>query len=312
MFSSARQRARTSGPGSAATPSAVSTSELPELPVAARLPCLTTGTPQAAATIAAAVEMFTVPAPSPPVPHVSSSRSGAIRSSHRDHPPADRPNGPFQLVGRLARIRMAVRNAAATASETSPSSNEPTARSTSSADSVPPVESARRHAVAGSITATGSCAARSCLDRAVEVDVIAGRDRPAGSGSPRPVRPTGWPGCRWTRSRRGAGPLGQGALGVHVQDQGATPALGQLHPLRRARGVSVASSRPMAKLDAEPGRFGRRTRPDRVLLDLGGAPANWVNVCSRFATVTRNVCSRGGRARRPPRPTARSAPSRPC
>ena len=51
------------------------TSELPELPDAARLPCLTTAIPQAATTIAAAVEMFTVQAPSPPVPHVSSRSS---------------------------------------------------------------------------------------------------------------------------------------------------------------------------------------------------------------------------------------------
>ena len=38
---------------------------------AARLPCLTTGTPAAATTIAAIVDRFTVLAPSPPVPTTS-------------------------------------------------------------------------------------------------------------------------------------------------------------------------------------------------------------------------------------------------
>ena len=38
---------------------------------AARLPCLTTGTPAAATTMAAMVERFTVLEPSPPVPTTS-------------------------------------------------------------------------------------------------------------------------------------------------------------------------------------------------------------------------------------------------
>ena len=53
------------------TPSASSTSAEPEEEDAARLPCLTTRTPAAAATIAAIVEMLTVWARSPPVPTMS-------------------------------------------------------------------------------------------------------------------------------------------------------------------------------------------------------------------------------------------------
>ena len=86
---------------SVATPSAARTSELPEEPDAARLPCLTTGTPQAATTIAAAVEIFTVPAPSPPVPHVSRSGSPSPSALPADHAFTDRGDGPFELVGGL-------------------------------------------------------------------------------------------------------------------------------------------------------------------------------------------------------------------
>ena len=53
------------------SPSASSTSALPQLPLADRFPCLATGTPQAATTREATVEMLNVPAPSPPVPQVS-------------------------------------------------------------------------------------------------------------------------------------------------------------------------------------------------------------------------------------------------
>ena len=54
------------------TPSASSTSALPQSDEAARLPCLATRAPQAVATIAASVEMLKVPSASPPVPQVSS------------------------------------------------------------------------------------------------------------------------------------------------------------------------------------------------------------------------------------------------
>ena len=43
---------------------------------AARLPCLATGTPAPATTIAATVEMLNVPLRSPPVPHVSTTGAG--------------------------------------------------------------------------------------------------------------------------------------------------------------------------------------------------------------------------------------------
>ncbi|MGC0371092.1 hypothetical protein RKD05_003344 [Microbacterium sp. SLBN-111] len=49
------------GSSVSAIPSDDSTSEDPDAELAARLPCLTTGTPDAAATTAAIVETFTVP-----------------------------------------------------------------------------------------------------------------------------------------------------------------------------------------------------------------------------------------------------------
>ena len=57
---SARLRATCSGPRSMRTPSASSVSAPPDSDDAARLPCLTTGTPAAATTIAAMVDRLTV------------------------------------------------------------------------------------------------------------------------------------------------------------------------------------------------------------------------------------------------------------
>ena len=57
------------------TPKASRKSEAPDLDETARLPCLTTRAPAAAAMIAAVVEMLIVCAPSPPVPTVSTARS---------------------------------------------------------------------------------------------------------------------------------------------------------------------------------------------------------------------------------------------
>lgn len=54
------------------TPRASSTSAAPHLLEAARLPCLATGTPAAATTRAAVVEMLKELEPSPPVPTISS------------------------------------------------------------------------------------------------------------------------------------------------------------------------------------------------------------------------------------------------
>ena len=72
----------------------------PEREEAARLPCLATAQPQAAATSAAVVEMLNVPDPSPPVPAVStrSARSGA----DLDHVRAHRARGADELVDGLA------------------------------------------------------------------------------------------------------------------------------------------------------------------------------------------------------------------
>ena len=66
-----RTSAWRSGGTSSGTPSASSTSALPDRLETLRLPCLATGTPHAATTIAAAVETLSVPSPSPPVPQVS-------------------------------------------------------------------------------------------------------------------------------------------------------------------------------------------------------------------------------------------------
>ena len=68
------QAATASGGRSIATPSSSSTSAAPHADDAARLPCLTTGTPAAAATTADIEEMLTVWAWSPPVPTTSTAR----------------------------------------------------------------------------------------------------------------------------------------------------------------------------------------------------------------------------------------------
>ncbi len=64
-------------------PRASRTSAEPQAEVMARLPCLATRTPAAAATRAAAVEMLKLPLASPPVPQVStnSERSKSLRGS---------------------------------------------------------------------------------------------------------------------------------------------------------------------------------------------------------------------------------------
>ena len=69
--SSSIESAIRSGDSSSAKPSASSTSAEPDADETARLPCLATPAPAAAATRAAAVEMLIVAWPSPPVPAVS-------------------------------------------------------------------------------------------------------------------------------------------------------------------------------------------------------------------------------------------------
>ena len=60
------------------TPSAARMSAEPDFDEKLRLPCLATGTPQPATTMAAAVEMLKLPEPSPPVPTVSMAPGGAV------------------------------------------------------------------------------------------------------------------------------------------------------------------------------------------------------------------------------------------
>jgi hypothetical protein len=67
----ARHRSTTAGSAATLTPSASNRSALPHLLDADRLPCLATGTPQAATTRAATVETLNVCDRSPPVPQVS-------------------------------------------------------------------------------------------------------------------------------------------------------------------------------------------------------------------------------------------------
>src|SRR2546422_4865535 len=73
MPASWMQRATPAGARSTFTPSCSRTSAEPHRDEAARLPCLATRAPHAAATIAASVEMLNVARPSPPVPQVSRS-----------------------------------------------------------------------------------------------------------------------------------------------------------------------------------------------------------------------------------------------
>ena len=75
MPHSSMHAATAAGGSSTSTPSAASTSALPHFEETARLPCLATRAPPAAATKAAVVEMLNVCEESPPVPQVSIRRS---------------------------------------------------------------------------------------------------------------------------------------------------------------------------------------------------------------------------------------------
>src|ERR1700677_619088 len=87
----ARQRASPAGSSSSLTPQRSSTSAAPTRPLTARLPCLATGTPAAAATGAAAV-----PAGAGGIEHV------AAVELERTRPPAHRARAAGQLGSRLA------------------------------------------------------------------------------------------------------------------------------------------------------------------------------------------------------------------
>ena len=71
MLSVLRARCAIASGASTFTPQASNTSAEPHREETDRLPCFTTGRPQAAATTAAAVEILSVPWPSPPVPQQS-------------------------------------------------------------------------------------------------------------------------------------------------------------------------------------------------------------------------------------------------
>ena len=75
MPASRTQAATPSGVCSIATPRSSSTSAAPVFDEADRFPCLHTGAPAAAVTIAAIVETFTESEPSPPVPTMSTDRA---------------------------------------------------------------------------------------------------------------------------------------------------------------------------------------------------------------------------------------------
>ena len=104
---SARQRSATAGGAAMFTPSASSTSALPHWLDTERLPCFATGTPHAAITTAAAVEILKVPERSPPVPHVSNTSAAARLELHSL--PAHRPASPTISSGRSPFMASATR-----------------------------------------------------------------------------------------------------------------------------------------------------------------------------------------------------------
>ena len=101
----------------------------------ARLPCLATGTPAAATTRDAAVEMLNVPLPSPPVPTRSIVPAGASTRTTRSRIAPAKPASSSVVS---PRIRSATRSAASWAGVASPSMTEPIAARASSMVSVRP------------------------------------------------------------------------------------------------------------------------------------------------------------------------------
>jgi hypothetical protein len=84
MPASVRHFSTSSGPIITFSPISVSASAAPDLDERFRLPCLATVTPAPATTKAVAVEMFSVPLPSPPVPTMSIAPGGAFTALHFD------------------------------------------------------------------------------------------------------------------------------------------------------------------------------------------------------------------------------------
>ncbi len=98
------------------------------MPLAERLPCLATGTPQAATTNEATVEMLNVPAPSPPVPQVSTAPCEASGTA-RARMARAKPTTSSSVSPRAA---IAARSAPIWAGVASPSMIEPIAWAASS------------------------------------------------------------------------------------------------------------------------------------------------------------------------------------
>src|SRR5215213_4880529 len=130
MPRSFRHASETSGGGETFTPSAASTSALPERLVAARLPCFATGSPAPAMTKAAAVETLKVFAELEPVPAVSMKHSWRERM-------------------RTARARMADASPA-NSSTVSPFTASATSAAPICESVAPPSSSAPRNAAASS------------------------------------------------------------------------------------------------------------------------------------------------------------------
>ncbi len=107
MPASAMEVSTCSGDRSKPTPSADKTSLAPDFEDAARLPCLATGTPQAAVINAASVEILNVPCPSPPVPTMSIAPAGAATRSIFRRSAATAPVSSATLS---PRTRSAIRN----------------------------------------------------------------------------------------------------------------------------------------------------------------------------------------------------------
>ena len=132
MPASARQRSTPVASRSIFTPSASRRSAEPQWLEAARLPCLATGTPAPATTIAATVEMLNVPLRSPPVPHVSSTGAGAETGFANSSAMRARPSSS-STVSPL--VRNAIRNPPTCPGVTSPDMIARIASAASSVDS---------------------------------------------------------------------------------------------------------------------------------------------------------------------------------
>ncbi len=184
-------------------------------------------------------------------------------------------------------IRRAVRNAAAAASDASPSSSDATARWLSAAERPLPAASVSRAEVRGFIKAPG------LLCRSITPLTSRSRLMTDWTWSVRWFKILTACSADWMTSLSiaeitsgGSHLPGERALGVDVQDQGAAPGFGELEPLASSA-FRVASSIPSAKLDAVARAVGATDQvPTDRSPDSAGAAVNCVSVRSRSPTVT--------------------------